>query len=171
MLATHTWAHSQGSLGAPPLASLAKETWFLKACSMHAKQSYHVGTRMFPLNLGDMLKQQMAWQKHKLQFPTEIPKSQETFWPSFLVGKRVQTFDELTLNLENIGKALRRNHGTNISTFYSSFPIVKQRYHWIFPLSNKPLHSCIEEIQVLLDGPRGQLKKISCEWSHNNPII
>jgi hypothetical protein len=138
---------------------------------MHAKQSHHVGTRIFTLNLGNLLKQQMAWQKHKLQFPTEIPKSQETFRPSFLVGKRVETFDELTLNLENIGKALQRNHGTNISMFYSSFPIVKQRYHWIFPLSNKPLHTCREEIQVLLDGPRGQLKKVSCESSHNNPII
>jgi len=53
-----------------------------------------------------MLKQKMACQKHKLQFPTEILKSQETFWRNFLVGKGVETFDELTLNLENIGKAL-----------------------------------------------------------------
>jgi hypothetical protein len=117
-----------------------------------------------------MLKQQMACQKQKLQFPTGILKSQETFWPSFLVGKRVETFDELTLNFENIGKALQGNHGTNISMFYSRFPIVIQRCHWIFPSSNKPLHTCIEEIQVLLDGPRGQLKKVSCESSHNNPI-
>jgi hypothetical protein len=139
---------------------------------MHAKQSHHVGTRISTLNLGNMLKQQRACQKHKLQFPTEILKSQETFWPSFLVGKRVETFDELTLNLENTGKALPGNHGTNISMFYSSFPIVKQRYHWIFPLSNKPLHTFREEIQVLLDGPRGQLKKVSkLKQTQESPTI
>jgi hypothetical protein len=73
---------------------------------MHAKQSHYVGTRISTLNLDNMLKQQMACQKHELQFPTEILKSQETFWPNSLVGKRVETFDEITLNLVNIGKAL-----------------------------------------------------------------
>jgi hypothetical protein len=37
--------------------------------------------------------------------------------------------------------------------FYSNIPIVKQRNHGTFPLSNKPFNVCIGKIQVFLDGP------------------
>ncbi len=38
---------------------------------------------------------------------------------------------------------------------------MKQRDHCISPLSNKQFHVCIGEIQVLLDDPTGNPKKVS----------
>jgi hypothetical protein len=74
----------------------------------------------------------------------------------------VGTSDKLKSNKQNIGKALQRNHGSNISMFYSNFPSVKQRDHCIYPLSNNPFHGCIGEIQVLRDDHTGNPKKVSC---------
>ncbi len=59
----------------------------------------------------------------------------------------METSDEVKLNLiQNIGRALQGNRGTNISMLYSNFLIVKQTI------------SCLQgetQIQVRLDGPTG----------------
>jgi hypothetical protein len=60
------------------------------------------------------------------------------------------------------GKTLQGNFGTNISTFYSNFPIVK---YWdlicISPLSNKPFHEIIFQgkFKFFLVVPQGNFLK------------
>jgi hypothetical protein len=72
----------------------------------------------------------------------------------------VETPDELTKQQRKLSKRIVRL--LNISMSYSNSPIVKQRNHCIFPLSNRQFHFCIGEIQVLLDGPTGKPKEVSC---------
>ncbi len=66
----------------------------------------------------------------------------------------------------NINKTSREsslgesNRGTNISMFYSNFPIVRQRNHCIFPSSNIELfHLCMWKFKFFLMVPKGILKK------------
>jgi hypothetical protein len=78
-------------------------------------------------------------------------------------GNLWQTKVELTKHRES---SPLKNKGTSISMFYANHSIVKQRNHCTFPLSNyKPFHVCTGEIQVLLDGPMGNPKNVSCAWS------
>ncbi len=51
--------------------------------------------------------------------------------------------------------------GPTFQCFYPNFPVVKQRNHCIFPLSNKTISYVHREIQVLLNGTTGNPKNAS----------
>jgi len=51
------------------------------------------------------------------------------------------------------GKLSKGIVGTIFQCFIQIFPLWNRGDHCIFPLSNKPFHVCIGEIQVFLDGP------------------
>jgi hypothetical protein len=87
-------------------------------------------------------------------------------WDWFHAGKRVSgSLQWIQVeSTEHRGEKLSKgiSQGTNISMFYSNFPIVKQRNHCIFPFSNKPFHVfCIGEIQAW---------SLLNQWSHKKSL-
>ncbi len=91
--------------------------------------------------------------------------TQETFLAFPCVGKRVETSNELKVELTKAqGNLSKGIVGLIFSFSNSNFLIVKDKKQCIFPLSNKPFHVCIgEKFRFFLVVPKGILKRF-LEW-------
>jgi hypothetical protein len=73
--------------------------------------------------------------------------------------EKSENLSEIEVESTKHRKTLQGNHETNITMFYSNFPIMKEGDHCFFSLSNIPFHASIMEIKVFLMAPQAFLAR------------